>query len=157
MKQTLKLTPSQRKEFRAQAHHLSPVIMIGSDGLTPAVTKETDAALNAHGLIKIRVLGDEREERVQIAEQLCKELDAALVQHIGKLLVLYRPIPPKEEKINPDKKPGPRYEKIVKSTRQGQQRPTVKTIRVLGNEYLTPGGIIKRKKTTQKSTKKSGA
>jgi RNA-binding protein len=47
------LTPAQRKVHRAEAHHLDPVVMIGNDGLTPAVVKETDAALNAHGLIKI--------------------------------------------------------------------------------------------------------
>ena len=50
------LTPAQRKDHRADAHHLNPVVMIGSDGLTDGVKKEIDAALNAHGLIKIRVL-----------------------------------------------------------------------------------------------------
>ena len=57
------LTPAQRKEKRADAHHLDPVVLIGGDGLTPAVMKETDAALNAHGLIKVRVFSDERETR----------------------------------------------------------------------------------------------
>ncbi|MGL4666773.1 MAG: ribosome assembly RNA-binding protein YhbY [Saezia sp.] len=155
MKQNLKLTSPQRKELRAQAHHLDPVVMIGSDGLTPAVTKETDAALNAHGLIKIRVLGDEREERIQIAEQLCQDLEAALIQHIGKLLVLYRPLPPKGEKIDESRKPGPRIEKIVKPPRMGQRRPTVSRVRVFGNERVTEGGMVKRKRSTQKSSKKA--
>lgn len=56
----IELTPAERKAHRAEAHHLDPVVMIGADGLTPAVVKETDAALNAHGLIKIRVLGNQR-------------------------------------------------------------------------------------------------
>ena len=47
------LTPTERKEHRSSAHHLDPVVMIGGDGLTPAVLKEANAALSAHGLIKI--------------------------------------------------------------------------------------------------------
>jgi RNA-binding protein len=54
----IQLSPAQRKEQRAQAHHLDPVVMIGSDGLTAAVKKEVEAGLNAHGLIKVRVLSD---------------------------------------------------------------------------------------------------
>jgi putative YhbY family RNA-binding protein len=59
----IQLTPAQRKVHRAEAHHLDPVVMIGSDGLTPAVQKEADNALKAHGLIKIRVLSDDRTQR----------------------------------------------------------------------------------------------
>lgn len=152
---TLTLTPAQRKELRAQAHHLDPVVMIGSDGLTSAVTKETNIALNAHGLIKIRVLGDDREERADIASQLCEGLGAALVQHIGKLLILYRPIPEKEKKQDTDRKPGPKTQRIVKPSRSVKGRVSVKDVRVMGNERVTQGGTVKRKRDTQKSTKKS--
>jgi RNA-binding protein len=62
----IQLTPAERKAHRAEAHHLDPVVMIGNDGLTPAVKKETDAALNAHGLIKVRVQGDDRPSREEI-------------------------------------------------------------------------------------------
>ncbi|HPZ58800.1 MAG TPA: YhbY family RNA-binding protein, partial [Ottowia sp.] len=86
----IELTPTERKAHRADAHHLDPVVMIGGDGLTDAVRKETDAALNAHGLIKIRVLGDDRAARDAIYSQLADELNAAPIQHIGKLLVLWR-------------------------------------------------------------------
>lgn len=65
--------------------------MVGGDGLTPAVIKEAKLAINHHGLIKIRVFGDDREARVAIYEELCDKLDAAPVQHIGKLLVLWKP------------------------------------------------------------------
>ena len=85
------LTPSQRKEHRALAHHLDPVVMIGNDGLTTSVQKEVDAALQAHGLIKIRVLGDDRAAREAMLLQLADALGAAPIQHIGKLLVLWRP------------------------------------------------------------------
>ena len=84
---TIRLTPSERKEKRADAHHLAPVVLIGGDGLTPGVVKETDAALNAHGLIKVRVFSDQRDTRETILASLAEQLDAAPIQHIGKLLV----------------------------------------------------------------------
>ena len=84
----IQLTPAQRKEHRAEAHHLDPVVMIGNDGVTPAVKKEIDSALNAHGLIKVRVFSDERATREAIFAALSDELGAAPIQHIGKLLVL---------------------------------------------------------------------
>ena len=89
----IELTPAQRKEHRAAAHHLQPVVMIGADGLTPAVVKEIDAALAAHGLIKVRVFSDDRTAREALLGQIADELGAAPIQHIGKLLVLWRPQP----------------------------------------------------------------
>jgi len=94
----IQLTPGERKVHRAEAHHLSPVVMIGNDGLTAAVIKETEAALNAHGLIKIRVLGDDRQAREDMFAQLADQLNAAPIQHIGKLLVLWRPQPEKSRR-----------------------------------------------------------
>ena len=76
--------------LRARAHHLNPVVMVGQHGLTEAVIRETETALRAHELIKVRVLGDERDERLLIGDELCAATGAQLVQHIGKLLVLYR-------------------------------------------------------------------
>ena len=148
------LTMQERKAHRAEAHHLSPVVMIGADGLTPAVLKETDAALNAHGLIKIRVLGDDRAARDAMYQQLADELNAAPIQHIGKLLVLWRPQPDKEREVDEDRMPGPRNIKVIKNSRRGGQRPEVRMVRVLGNERLTPGGKIKRAKPRQTSFKK---
>jgi len=151
----IQLTPAQRKEHRAEAHHLDPVVMIGGDGLTPAVKKETDAALKAHGLIKVRVFSDDRAERETIFQTLVGELNAAPIQHIGKLLVLWRPKPPKERLEDEDRKPGPREFKVLKYSKQSGQRPEVKTLRVLGNQRLTPGGNVKRaKKPRQLSIKK---
>ncbi len=87
----LNLTPAERSELRAQAHGLNPVVMVGESGLTESVMKEIDKSLNAHGLIKVRVFGDDREARIAIYETICAELKAAPVQHIGKLLVIFRP------------------------------------------------------------------
>ena len=151
----IQLSTAQRKIHRAEAHHLDPVVMIGNDGLTPAVIKETDMALNAHGLIKIRVLGDDRQQREDIYQTLADQLGAAPIQHIGKLLVLWRPIPEKEKKIDEDRKPGPREFKVLKYSSRGGQRPEMKRVTVLGNQRLAAGGQIKRAKPMQKSVKKS--
>lgn len=150
----IQLTIAQRKEHRAQAHHLNPVVMIGNDGLTPAVMKEADAALNAHGLIKIRVFDDDRAHREAMFQQLADQLNAAPIQHIGKLVVLWRPKPEKAHAADEDRMPGPRDFKVLKYSKRGGQRPEVKTLRVLGNQRLTPGGQVKRAKPKQKSVKK---
>ena len=153
----IQLTPAERRLHRADAHHLDPVVLIGGDGLTPAVKKEVDAALNAHGLIKVRVFGDDRAARELIYQELAAELHAAPVQHIGKLLVLWRPIPAKEKVVDEDRMPGPRDVKVLKFGRPGQ-RPEVKQLRVLGNQRLTSGGQIKRaKKPKPMSIKKRQA
>ena len=150
----IELTPAERREHRANAHHIDPVVMIGGDGLTPAVQNEIDRALNAHGLIKVRVFGDDRAAREQMYQTLCDELQAAPIQHIGKLLVLWRPIPEKEKTFDEDRMAGPRDIKLLKFGRAGS-KPEVKQIRVLGNQRLTQGGLIKRaKKAGPKSTKK---
>jgi len=150
----IQLTPAERKVFRADAHHLDPVVMIGGDGLTPAVIKETEAALKAHGLIKIRVLGDDRAAREAMFAQLADQLSAAPIQHIGKLLILWRPQPEKVKEHHDDRKAGPRDFKILKYSSRGGQKPEVKTVRVLGNQRLAAGGQIKRAKPKQKSVKK---
>ena len=151
----IQLTPAQRKDQRAEAHHLNVVVMIGSDGLTDAVKKETDAALNAHGLIKVKVQSDDRAGREAIFQTLANELHAAPIQHIGKLLVLWRPLSEKEKKVSEDRMPGPRDVKVLKNSSRYGQRPEVKVLRVLGNQRLTPGGTVKRaKKPRLKSVKK---
>ena len=87
----IELKPFQRKYLQGLAHGLNPVVMIGNNGLTEAVIREVAINLDAHELIKVRVLGDDREARVAMFEQICEDLGAAPVQHIGKLLVLWRP------------------------------------------------------------------
>lgn len=87
----LQLSADQCRHLRSLAHHLNPVVMIGSNGLTESVMREIAINLDAHELIKIRVLGDDREARVQFMEQICTELEACPVQHLGKLLLIFRP------------------------------------------------------------------
>jgi RNA-binding protein len=151
----IQLTPAQRKEHRAEAHHLDPVVMIGSDGLTPAVQKEVDAALNSHGLIKVRVFSDERSTRETIFSTLADALGAAPIQHIGKLLVLWRPMPPKEKTEREGRGSGPRVVKILKFSKSGNHRAQVKKITVMGNMRIAAGGELKRAAKRRTSVKKS--
>lgn len=94
----MNLTSAERRALRARAHHLRPVVMIGNSGLTPTVEREIDAHLRSHELIKIRVLGDEREARDTLMTAICEATNAQPVQQLGKILVVYRPRPPEEQK-----------------------------------------------------------
>jgi len=151
----IQLTPAQRKVHRSAAHHLDPVVMIGNDGLTPAVVREIEAALNAHRLIKIRVFSDDRALRESMLLSLADQLKAAPIQHIGKLLVLWRPLPYKPKAIVEDRMPGPRQVKILKFSKSGNHRPQVKKVKVMGNERVTAGGLIKRARKRPSSVKKT--
>ena len=87
------LSPNERKTLKARAHVLDPVVIVGDAGLTPGVLAEIERSLVAHQLIKVRVTGDDREARLAMRDVIVSELDAAPVQAIGKLLILYRPLP----------------------------------------------------------------
>lgn len=151
----LKLNPAQRSLLRSQAHNLNPVVMIGDAGLTDAVMKEIGVNLDAHGLIKIRVFGDDRQARIDMMQSICRELDAAPIQHIGKLLVIYRPQKetPKPQQDNKKEKGGLRTVVTFKPG-TGAIRNRVKRVQIKGNERVTQGGLVKRKKTRQASAKK---
>ena len=96
------LTPSDRRELKARAHALKPVVMIGNDGLSPAVLGEIERALKSHELIKIRVAGDDRDARVACLAEICARTGAQTVQHIGKILVIFRLDPaPEPSRVTP--------------------------------------------------------
>src|SRR5882672_7691534 len=87
------LSPTRRRELKARAHALDPVVQIGRPGLTPTVLAEIDRALKSHELIKVRVPGADRSEREAILAEICRQTGAQPVQHIGKDLVLFRENP----------------------------------------------------------------
>ncbi|NLC23827.1 YhbY family RNA-binding protein [Oxalobacter vibrioformis] len=150
----LKLTPAERSRLREQAHGLNPVVMVGDAGLTDGVLKEISSSLDAHGLIKIRVFGDDRANRIDIYQTICTELNAAPIQHIGKLLVVYRHKKEKTSSLFDDKKSrGIREVKTIRPG-SGAVRSRVKKVAVKGNERLTAGGKVKRAKVRQTSAKK---
>lgn len=150
----LKLTAVQRRSLREQAHELNPVVMVGDAGLTDSVLKEISNSLDAHGLIKVRVFGDDRANRIEIYQTICSKLEAAPIQHIGKLLVIYRPSKEKTADISDTQKiAGTREVKILRPG-SGAIRNRIKKVSIKGNERVTAGGKIKRAKKRQVSVKK---
>ncbi|ALP63491.1 MULTISPECIES: YhbY family RNA-binding protein [Paraburkholderia] len=175
----LKVSSEQRAELRSQAHALKPVVIVGAEGLTDAVLTEIKVHLKAHQLIKIRVFGDEREERIAIYEDICDRLNAAPIQHIGKLLVIWKP-----EKVAAERAPAarapaaktkrgalpsarevagespsnkgraPRVVKVVKPSENPMRKPKAQKLVVRGNERVTAGGNIKKAKKRQTSAKR---
>jgi len=76
--------------LRGLAHNLNPVVMISNKGLSESVMKEIHVNLDAHELIKIKVMGDDRALRTQMLVDICAQTGAVPVHHIGKQLVVYR-------------------------------------------------------------------
>ncbi len=149
------LTPAQRKQKRAEAHHLDPVVAIGNDGATEAVRREIESALDAHGLVKVRVFSDDRSARDSLFVELSEAFGAAPVQHIGKLLVLWRPPADKVKAEKEGRMPGPKVVKVLKFAKSGNHRPQVKKVTVVGNMRLAAGGTLKRARKRTTSLKKS--
>ena len=85
------LTPRERASLKGRAHALEPIVHVGQSGLTDAVVRETERALAAHELIKVKIGAADRVARAQLGEALCARTDAAAVQSVGKVLVLWRP------------------------------------------------------------------
>ena len=115
------LTSTQRRTLRARAHSLDPVVMIGNDGLSTTVLNEINRNLLSHELIKIRVFTDQRAVRAQWLGEICTLLHAKPVQHIGKILVVFRPLPDdnapaRHHKTAPKRRPARR-------TKRSFQRP----------------------------------
>ncbi|MFK7962799.1 MAG: YhbY family RNA-binding protein [Burkholderiaceae bacterium] len=89
------LTTQQIKTLKAQAHHLNPVVMLGAAGLADAVVQEIEGALTAHGLIKIKLGGENRVERAALMAEICARTGAQPIQSIGKVGVVWREKPEK--------------------------------------------------------------
>ncbi|WP_303817530.1 ribosome assembly RNA-binding protein YhbY [Actinobacillus minor] len=88
MKMTL--TNKQKQFLKGLAHHLSPVVMLGGNGLTEGVLAEIENALDYHELIKVKISGADRETKQLIIDAIVRETKAIEVQTIGHILVLYR-------------------------------------------------------------------
>ncbi len=84
------LIPKTRQHLKAKAHKLKPIVMLGSKGLTPAVNREIDIALDDHELIKVRVACEDRDEKKALVAEICETAKAELVQLIGNIAVIYR-------------------------------------------------------------------
>ena len=85
------LTARERQKLKARAHALEPVVQVGQHGVTEEVAKELDRALTAHELIKVKVTAADRDAREALCDEIADKTDAAEVQRVGKVLVLWRP------------------------------------------------------------------
>jgi RNA-binding protein len=101
------LNSKRRSELRAEAHKLSPIVIIGDKGLTDEVLAEIDRALKAHELIKVRAATNDRDARDVWMESICGKLEAHPIQQIGKVLVVYRAKPAEEKRPSPRPSPKP--------------------------------------------------
>ncbi len=119
----IELTPTQRRALRAAAHPLHPVVSISQNGLSDAVAKEIDRSLNAHGLIKVKLHGIERDDRAALLEEICARLECAPVQHIGNILVLWREKAEEEKAASaPKRRPKPKTKKQAAAALERRRR-----------------------------------
>jgi len=84
------LNKKQIQEFKARAHALKPVVLLGNNGLTPAVLNEIEQALEYHELIKVKIPSEDRDERREVIAQICESTKAELIQTLGQVATLYR-------------------------------------------------------------------
>lgn len=103
-------------QLKAQAHDLKPVVLLGAKGLTQAIIQETDHALSANELIKIKLTGVERQEKMQVVNTICEAINAHFVQIIGNIATIYRQKP---EDIQP--KVAVRYKNSDDKSRKRQR------------------------------------
>lgn len=121
------LSPRRRSELRAEAHKLSPTVIVGDKGLTDEVIAEIDRALKAHELIKVRAATDDRDARNVWMESICEKLEAHPVQQIGKILVVYRENPEKEapkRTLTPGPSPREEGSKVKRTSRPRSGTPS---------------------------------
>lgn len=84
------LTAKTKQQLKARAHKLKPVVKIGQCGLTDAVEKAIDEALEIHELIKIHIAGADRSSRQETLLRICQANHAELVNIIGNIGIIYR-------------------------------------------------------------------
>jgi RNA-binding protein len=94
-KQSLMPASRLRKALRAAGHHLSPVVQVGKEGVTPAVLRQLDEALLAHELVKVKVGGESPEDRFEAAARVAAGPGVLLAQVLGRTLLVYRKHPRK--------------------------------------------------------------
>jgi len=105
------LMPSSplRKALRAAGHHLSPVVQVGKEGVTPAVVEQLVGALAAHELVKVKIGTESPEDRFEAAERLGTDAGAQIAQILGRTILAYRRHPEK-----------PRFEPLTRAEREAK-------------------------------------
>ena len=86
----MSLSNQERKRLRQIGHSLNPVVMLGNQGLTDNVVEEALRALADHELIKVKVAGEDKEQRLLLLQGLADKTEAQIVQQVGKMALLYK-------------------------------------------------------------------
>jgi RNA-binding protein len=89
---SLPLNNSQKRDLKARAQLLEPVLKLGHGGVSPGFLKSLDEALTQHGLVKIK-FSDFKEEKKTLAPQIAEQSGSELIMRVGNVAVYYRPKP----------------------------------------------------------------
>lgn len=95
------LTSKQKSFLRSEAHHLQPIFQIGKSGITDAIIKQIEEALEARELIKLSVLQNCEQDKEEIADILAQQDGFEVVQIIGKTIILYKESKEKKKIVLP--------------------------------------------------------
>lgn len=148
------ISSARRRELRAEAHHLNPVVSVADKGLTPAVLAEIDRALTIHGLIKVRTYGQDRTIRANLMEDICRATGAAPVQLIGNLLVLWREKPAEAVEEKPARtrpvRPAKRLSDVARAVVSARKAPKARPARPAPNRAGTASYAPRRGRSTSR-------
>ncbi|MGO3732745.1 MAG: ribosome assembly RNA-binding protein YhbY [Vagococcus sp.] len=98
----MNLTGKQKRYLRSEAHHLTPIVQIGKNGISETLIEQIDEVLERRELIKINLLQNTDEDATDVAETLERALTCDVVQIIGRVLVVFRPASKEKfKKISP--------------------------------------------------------
>jgi RNA-binding protein len=96
----MSLTSKERADLRAEAHHLTAIVHVGHQGITPTLLQALDDALRTRELVKVQLSKHADETPKSLATRLAQDLGADVVQVIGRTATFYR------ENPDLDHKPG---------------------------------------------------
>ena len=127
------MTGKERAQFRAQANHLEPLFQVGKGGMSDALIKQTDDALRARELIKVKVLLESSPITPrETADALAAATGAEVIQVIGGVIVLYRESPELKEKALQKEKNKKKAAKLQREKAAAERRESNKKFRLTG-------------------------
>lgn len=83
------MTSSQRKTLTSAASNLSPLVIVGQNGLTDGIVQKTAKVIDDHELIKVK-FNEFKEEKKELTQELCAKIGAECVRVIGNVAILYK-------------------------------------------------------------------
>jgi RNA-binding protein len=96
----MSLSTAEKKQYRAIAHNLNPIIIVGDKGLGEGLLEELKRSLHDHELIKVKLNVGDRDERAKLITEMATSSHAEVVQTIGKMAVLFKKNPKPNPKLS---------------------------------------------------------